>query len=216
MEGCITNEDLLFQRAFEHLVPGGWLEVQAGYCYLASDDDFRERAPNALLLERSLVEGFNVFGMSMESMITWKEKLAKAAFVDIQQDVRKVCTLTFTRVILNPEYEVAIRRANIIQCPVGAWPKDPHLKEIGRNEFAQVMQAVDSYTSGLFTRVFGWSWAETEVFKAKVKAELRDLSIHLYFPFLLHMGKKAYELISNQLLLELALTLTWASEANFL
>ncbi|KAH8661723.1 hypothetical protein BGZ61DRAFT_368615, partial [Ilyonectria robusta] len=27
LEGCITNDDKLFQRAFQHLVPGGYIEL---------------------------------------------------------------------------------------------------------------------------------------------------------------------------------------------
>lgn len=55
--GCIANEDLFIQRAFEHLAPGGWFEAQATYCYFASDDDSRRKAPNALLWEKNIVDG---------------------------------------------------------------------------------------------------------------------------------------------------------------
>lgn len=76
------------------------------------------------------------------------------------------------------------------QCPTNVWPKDPHLKELGRYESVQVQQAIDSYATGLFTRVLGWSWEETEVLKAKAKNELRDPSIHLYLPAYIIWGRK--------------------------
>ena len=93
LEGCIANEDLFFQRAFQHLAPDGWFEIQASYAKLASDDDSRRRAPNAMLWEKNIAEGFNDFGKSLQSAVTWKEKLIKAGFVDVQQDVRKVCAV---------------------------------------------------------------------------------------------------------------------------
>ena len=44
-----------------------------------------------------------------------------------------------------------------VQFPIGTWPKDPHLKEIGRYQAVQEVHGIDSYASGLFTRVLGWS-----------------------------------------------------------
>ena len=74
--------------------------------------------------------------------------------------------------------------------PIGPWPKDPKLKEIGGVQYFQELQAVDSYTSGIFTQVLGWEETEIQVFIAKVKAELKDPSIHLYFPVYFVWGRK--------------------------
>lgn len=93
LEGCIANEGVFFQRAFRHLVPGGWFEAQIFYGYFASDDDSRQRAPNVLLWEKSVIDGFNRFGKPINSVTTWKEKLAKAGFVDVHQEVLKVCAI---------------------------------------------------------------------------------------------------------------------------
>lgn len=100
LEGCIANEDLFFQRAFEHLVPGGWFETQTCYVHLASDDDSRQRAPSVILWESNLIEGFNRFGKSLQSVATWKEKLTKAGFVDVHQEVRKVCATIRSRITI--------------------------------------------------------------------------------------------------------------------
>ena len=93
LEGCIADEDLFFQRAFKNLAPGGWFEIKASSSYFASDDDSRQRAHNTVLWEKKLAEGFSKFGKSLRSMVSWKDKLIKAGFVDVQQDVRKVCAI---------------------------------------------------------------------------------------------------------------------------
>ena len=74
--------------------------------------------------------------------------------------------------------------------PIGSWPKDPKLKEIGGVQYFQELQAVDSYTPGVFSRVLGWSEDEIQVFIAKVKKELKDPSIHLYFPTYFVWGRR--------------------------
>ena len=93
LQGCIANVDLFIQRAFRHLAPGGWFEFQSAHPYFASDDDSRERAPSTVLWESNIVDGFNKFGKSVQLTDTWKERLIKAGFVDVQQDVRKVCAV---------------------------------------------------------------------------------------------------------------------------
>lgn len=78
-----------------------------------------------------------------------------------------------------------------VKIPIGSWPKDPKLKEIGGVQYYQELQAVDSYTPGVFSRVLKWSDTEIDTFITKVKAELEDPSIHLYFPFHYVWGRKA-------------------------
>ena len=80
-----------------------------------------------------------------------------------------------------------------MQVPIGPWPKDPQLKEIGGVQYHQELQAVDSYTPGIFSRVLGWTEEEIQVFIAKVKAEIKDPSIHLYFPVYFVWGRKPSE-----------------------
>lgn len=81
--------------------------------------------------------------------------------------------------------------ATLEALPIGAWPKDPKLKEVGRFQALQELKVIESYTPGLFSRVLGWSNEEIQVFMAKVKAELKDPAIHLYLPVYFVWGRKA-------------------------
>lgn len=66
-------------------------------------------------------------------------------------------------------------------CPIGTWPKDKRLKEIGRYFRAQFLDgAVDSYSLALFTRFGGWSRLEVEVLLAHVRDEIKSNKMHVY------------------------------------
>lgn len=66
-------------------------------------------------------------------------------------------------------------------CPLGSWPKDPRLKEIGRYFRVQALEgAFDSYSLALFTRFGGWSPSEVQVLLAHVRDELKSNKMHVY------------------------------------
>ncbi|KAF7596052.1 hypothetical protein BBP40_003833 [Aspergillus hancockii] len=141
LEGCIGNDVKFFSQAFKHLVPGGYFEVQSVTSPFLSDDDTLDKAINAKLWMKNLVEGTRKFGKPIDNVSGWKDKLKEVGFVDVQQEIRKL--------------------------PIGRWPKDPALKEIGRYQGVQELQVIDSYTPALFSRVLGWSIPEIQVLMAE-------------------------------------------------
>lgn len=65
--------------------------------------------------------------------------------------------------------------------PMGTWPKDPKLKEIGRYFRAQMTEgAVESYSLALFTRFGGWKPVEIQVLLAHLRSELKTNKMHVY------------------------------------
>ncbi|KAJ3516590.1 hypothetical protein NM208_g14824 [Fusarium decemcellulare] len=164
LEGCIGNEKRLFDQAFQHLAPGGYVEFQATYARFLSDDDTAKEATNAQFWLKTLIDGLAQFGKPLDCAIGWKEKMEAAGFFNVQQEIRKV--------------------------PVGSWPKDPKLKELGKFQGIQQMKAVESYTPAVFGRILGWSNEEAQVLIAKVRKELTDPKIHLYIPVYFVWGKR--------------------------
>lgn len=77
-----------------------------------------------------------------------------------------------------------------LKCPIGQWPKDPKLKEIGKYQAAQESQVITSYTPAVFSRVLGWQDDEIQVFMAKVKKDITSPAIHLYLPVYFIWGRK--------------------------
>ncbi|KAM5385356.1 hypothetical protein ACJZ2D_000997 [Fusarium nematophilum] len=164
LEGCISDNDELCRRAFRHLAPGGYVEFQAANPRWMSDDGTVEKAESAQSWLKTLLEGSAKFGKSLEVAVEWRAKMEAAGFVDVQQEIRKM--------------------------PIGAWPKDPKLKEMGRFQGIQQIQAVESYTPRLFSTVLGWTEEEIQVYIAKVRKDLQDPSIHLYLPIYFVWGRK--------------------------
>ncbi|KAL6362175.1 hypothetical protein LRP88_04252 [Fusarium phalaenopsidis] len=164
LEGCLSNDKKLFQQAFKHLSPGGYIELQAAYPPLKSDDDTGDKATDFHKWVNTICDASAKFGKPLTCAPEWKTKLEEVGFVDVQQEIRKV--------------------------PMGPWPKDPKLKEIGKFQAVQEAQVIDSYTPGLFGRVLGWSEEEIQVFIAKVKRDLKDPTIHLYQQLYFIWGRK--------------------------
>ncbi|KAI8710953.1 hypothetical protein NCS52_01524200 [Fusarium sp. LHS14.1] len=139
--------------------------AEAVYPRWLSDDGTAENAENAQGWLKVLIEGSIKFGKPLEVAVDWKEKMEQAGFVDVREEVRK-------------------------KMPIGAWPKDLKLKEIGKYQLIQQIEAVESYTPRIFSTVMNWGEEELQVYVAKVKKELRDPSIHLYVPIYFVWGKK--------------------------
>ncbi|WAO91736.1 Hypothetical protein NCS54_00921700 [Fusarium falciforme] len=164
LEGCIGDDEKLFKKAFDNLTSGGYFELQAQRGCFLSDDGTHDKATNAQRWAAGILEGSAKFGKPIDCAHQWKDELIKVGFVDVQEEIRKI--------------------------PIGPWPKDPKLKEIGKYQSVQTRQAIDSYTPKLFGAVLGWSNEEIEVIMAQAKKELQDRSVHLYLPVHIMWGRK--------------------------
>lgn len=67
-----------------------------------------------------------------------------------------------------------------VKVPIGSWPKDHKLKEMGMYHREQMLACVDSYSLAVFTRVLGWSNERTQLLLAGVKNDLRNRKTHFY------------------------------------
>ncbi|KAM0378678.1 hypothetical protein ACHAPY_006385 [Fusarium culmorum] len=164
LEGCIANEDQFFERAFQNLSSGGYLEMQGQRAYFMSDDESIKKAVNAEVWAVALRESSIKFGKPIDCVTGWKDKMVKAGFVDVHQEIRKI--------------------------PIGGWPKDPILKEVGKCQVIQSCAAIDSYTPMLLGKFLGWGQDEVQILMAKAKKELRDPAIHIYLPVFFIWGRK--------------------------
>ncbi|KAL9042880.1 MAG: hypothetical protein Q9180_000264 [Flavoplaca navasiana] len=74
--------------------------------------------------------------------------------------------------------------------PVGTWPKDKHLKEVGAWNFLQIMEGLEGFTYALFTRNLGMSKAEVEVICANIRKEIKNPAMHAMFHLHVAYGQK--------------------------
>lgn len=77
--------------------------------------------------------------------------------------------------------------------PFSPWAKDPKLKELGRYQQANMLEALDAYSLALFTRFLGWSVDQIQMLLVGVRQELLDRKLHIYSRYYLVYGRKEIE-----------------------
>ncbi|THC90341.1 hypothetical protein EYZ11_010194 [Aspergillus tanneri] len=164
LEGCIGDHDRLFRQAYENLNPNGYFEIASLEVNTYSDDETHLRAPCLLEGVKNMHAASKMYGKDMTTVVHWKEKMEKAGFVNVREDIYKV--------------------------PQSPWPKDPKLKDVGRYHQVNMFEALGPYCYALFTRVLGWERVEIEALVAGMRNELRDLSNHLYSKVHIVYGQK--------------------------
>ncbi|KAJ5306712.1 hypothetical protein N7508_005727 [Penicillium antarcticum] len=152
--GAITDWPRLIQQSYEHLRPGGWLELQEFEVTLRADDDSMHLAPTLCEFIRHLQAASEAFGRPMNIAEGHRQRLVEAGFEDVKDDVYKV-----------------------ISTP---WAEDLVQKEIGRYNQCSLLMAVEAYSLALFTRVLGWSNEATQVFLAGVRRDIKNPAVHSY------------------------------------
>jgi hypothetical protein len=90
MAGSIHDYDRLFAQAYKHLRPGAHLEMQSFEADFFSDDETRARAKTAIRWQQLLVAASRKFGRNLKVEDEWAEKMRKAGFVDVVEEVYKV------------------------------------------------------------------------------------------------------------------------------
>ncbi|KAJ6010831.1 hypothetical protein N7451_002243 [Penicillium sp. IBT 35674x] len=159
MLGSFRREEwaTLYDNCYENLEPGGWIEQFEFNIRVYSDDN---SVPGDSILGQwgdiwfpCSERAGRPFGIEE----TMRASLEKAGFVDIQEKVYKV--------------------------PLGPWPRDPVLKELGLLHTHHWSTGLEGYCMLLLTK-FGaptpWKPEEVQVFLAKTRAELKNATMHGY------------------------------------
>ncbi|KAJ5472346.1 Cytochrome P450E-classgroup I [Penicillium desertorum] len=162
--GAIADWPRLMRQSYEHLRPGGWIELQEFEVMLRSDDDSMRFAPALCEFLDRLTQASEAFQRPMNIAEGHRQRLVEAGFEDVRDEVYKV--------------------------PSSVWARDPVQKEIGRYNQCSLLMAVESYSLALFTRVLGWSNNDTQVFLAGVRKDLKNPAVHTYCKLHVVYGRK--------------------------
>jgi uncharacterized UPF0146 family protein len=73
---------------------------------------------------------------------------------------------------------------------MGVWPKDRKLKELGRFQLLQMLEAVEPFSLAVFIRLLKWSAEDTQKLMEQVKADILNPNLHLYARFHFIYGRK--------------------------
>ncbi|KAL3478606.1 S-adenosyl-L-methionine-dependent methyltransferase [Aspergillus californicus] len=155
--GGIADWGRLLRQAYNHLKPGGWIELQEYEGFIHSDDGTHLKAPMLLDICKTLDEASKKFGKQMNIASSLAGWLERAGFANVTPDVYK--------------------------CPIGSWPKSPRLKELGRIGRVSVIEAIEPHSLALFTRVLGWSYEKAREYLDKCRQEAMHTSGHIYVCF---------------------------------
>ncbi|KAK2669531.1 hypothetical protein RAB80_015057 [Fusarium oxysporum f. sp. vasinfectum] len=134
--GSISDWSALFQEAFRSCKPGGWVEsFEASPC-LESDDDTVKEGSAMSEWGKFFIEGGKRLGRTFTILDDdlQKQGMEDAGFADIQTRDFKL--------------------------PIGSWPKDPKMQEIGNFAFAAMDQDLEGFVLYMASVVLGWSQDE--------------------------------------------------------
>ena len=175
--GSVIDWPALFKQAYKSLAPGGYIESQEPSASIVSDDGSVHDKSAMTQWGKFFVEGGRKIGRPftiLEDDIQ-KKAMEEAGFVDIKEIKFKVsqntaCLETLARVLLILH----------TQTPVGTWPQDPKLQEIGTYMRFTLLQDIEGSVN-FMADLAGWTRENIKVYAAHFRRELLSKDSHPYF-----------------------------------
>ncbi|KAL9000018.1 MAG: hypothetical protein Q9169_001263 [Polycauliona sp. 2 TL-2023] len=164
MGNAIRDWPRLNRQCFEHTRPGGWVEF--------IDLDLTWTSPDGSLNESHASKKFN------------NEFIRASREANIES-----CPGLYLEGWMKDAGFKDVKAERFIW-PVGTWPKDKHLKEVGAWNYLQIMEGLEAFTYALFTRNLGMSKAEVEVICANIRKEIKNPKMHAMFHLHVAYGQK--------------------------
>ncbi|KAL1989106.1 hypothetical protein VTN96DRAFT_5869 [Rasamsonia emersonii] len=162
--GSVKDWKWLIRKAYNHLKPNGYFEAAEIDVWAWSDDgSLKDDSPYMQYL-RNLREAGEKTGRKMDVAPSLKHWIKEAGFEDVTE--------------------------RVYVAPLGPWPKDPKLKELGRWAYVENPDGVDAYGLRLYTQVLGWEPDAAKIHLALVKEQLRDKNLHAYSKVYVVYGRK--------------------------
>ena len=166
MIASISSWQRLIRKAFQHTKPGGYFEMQELNCRFASDDGTLSKDSNLTYWSEQISKAAVNYNRPIPLHTDYLAMFEKAGFVDIRQV--------------------------ILKSPTNPWPKDKHLKEVGKFQMLAHLEGMEGISVGLLTRGLQWKPEEVKVLMAKLRGELKDRNIHSYQPNVVLVGRKPF------------------------
>ncbi|KAH8664806.1 S-adenosyl-L-methionine-dependent methyltransferase [Ilyonectria robusta] len=159
----LKDEVKVLRQAYEHLKPGGWIEIQELDARANCDDgSLSPDAPLAKFFdtaERAVKE----FGMKFRAGENLRGPLEEAGFVNVS------CT--------------------VLKVPIGTWPKDKKKRLIGHYCRTAVSDMFGAMAAKPLRKIL--DPVEIELFLAGARKDLQNPSIHSYEKYYFWMGQRA-------------------------
>ncbi|KAK5662737.1 hypothetical protein OQA88_6144 [Cercophora sp. LCS_1] len=161
---AIRDFPKLIQQAYEHLKPGGYLELQSVTGVLRCDDGTLSPDSPFQKFSDSIYETTRIFGTPVDDPLRWRQWLEEAGFEDVTEIIHKL--------------------------PCNPWPKDQRLKLVGAFEMENLLFGLSGMVTRLFSKALGWTPEQIQVFLVDVRREIKNRNVHAYWPYPVVYGRK--------------------------
>ncbi|KAH7324204.1 S-adenosyl-L-methionine-dependent methyltransferase [Stachybotrys elegans] len=164
--GSISDWNALFREAFRACKPGGWVESFEASPRMESDDGSVAETSAINEWGKFFIEGGRKIGrpFTIIDEDLQQKGMEAAGFVD-------VTTWDF-------------------KAPIGGWPKDPKLKEMGLYSQAAMEQDYEGFVLYMANMILGWSMEEVRVYCSQLRREMRSGKAHPYCRVRVVYGRK--------------------------
>ncbi len=144
----------IIRKSFRYLQPGGWMESQEIAIDLYCDDGTVADDNPFLDWTTNQNRAAGNVGRPLRIANKLKSWYEEAGFVDVHEVVYKL--------------------------PINPWPKDPHLKALGRFWEAAMLSGIQAFSLAWFYRGLNWTKEEIEVYLVNVRKAISDRNAHAY------------------------------------
>ncbi|KAF4829369.1 Secondary metabolism regulator LAE1 [Colletotrichum tropicale] len=164
LSGSILDPVKLVDSIYNQLEPGGWFEAQDVCMDARSDDDTIPKDSFLVQWAVEVVDAMDKINRTLRLPLLWKQLLIDRGFVDVQETVYK--------------------------WPTNTWPRNRMMKDIGGWGLANLDTFLETAALGTLTNIKGWSREEVLVLCAKARKEMRDPTIHIWWPVYVVSGRR--------------------------
>ncbi|KAJ4351849.1 uncharacterized protein N0V89_007193 [Didymosphaeria variabile] len=169
LTGCIRDWPFLYTQAYEHLEPGGWFEHAEFSVTTNADPEGESKADKTYhnFSQTILTIGAEKTGQRFDTLLHMKTWMEAAGFTDVAE--------------------------HHFIWPIGPWPKDPKLKELGRWGERNWQDGLEGWIMALYTRILGWSYQQVMDFVGEFRKVIKDRKNHYYQDVRIVVGRKPRE-----------------------
>jgi len=154
----------LVGQCYEHTKPNGFVELQCLLPEPHCDDNSAPSDSGVIKFSEKICEASEICGWSLREPNNFKTYVKNAGFENVVEVRYKV--------------------------PTSPWPKDRRMKLIGAFEMQSLLQGASAFSLRSFSKAYGWTQIETEVFLMALRNDCRDLRYHTYYEFVVVHGRK--------------------------
>ncbi|KAF4448164.1 hypothetical protein F53441_8399 [Fusarium austroafricanum] len=162
--GAIPDWYHLFAEAYRCCAPGGWIESAEADVRIRSDDGTMDLEPVWETSNKMYEEGSKVLGRDFFVSDLQVKGMEKAGFTNLK----------------TVDYKI----------PIGSWPKDPALAQIGRFVQQTLENDLEGYSFLLWNEVLKWDKDEYQVVLMQMRKALRNRKVHSYITMRYVYGQK--------------------------